>query len=602
MFWIKKISKFQHTLKNKSSTDDNKQWRKFIMKKTTNVVGYLRVSTVEQSEEGFSLEAQEAEIRKHCEQHNLNLLGIFCDAGITGTSIKKRKDFQRMLSVIANAKDIYGSEVNSVLVWKLSRLSRNMTNLVNILDYFDRYSVSLKTISEGIDTSTQAGKSFILISGIMAEMERENIVTNCRLGMKQRAKEGKYNGGKVLGYKNNSDKELEIDEEGAKIVREIFRLFAEENWGYKKIATHLNYQGFKTIKGRDWSINGIKQVIDNPIYVGFIRWGRYEFWEKKRRAGKVEDFVFVKGKHIPIITEEIWEKTKQVREIRGKKPEKVFEGNFLLTGLLKCPGCGASMVAHKVKKRNWPGEYHRYYACSNYTNKGLKTCKTHLVKAEYAEEYVLAEIQRLVGNPEIVNSIVKKLKKESDIDTQPIKREVKKLNKEIANIQIKKSENFLLELENKIDMNILSQRLVFLENQEKEAKEKLFRIESELRNIESQSLLNADFIQNVLHSFMQMFEVADIKQRKQLLHSLIDKITVNEGSTTSERTISKITLFFEPQEIEALSKNKVFVPTYDTVPPDLSETLDTPARLIPISSADAGTSSWKRIDFHLNGP
>lgn len=536
------------------------------MKKPTNVVAYLRVSTIEQFEEGFSIEAQEAEIRKHCEQNNLNLLSIFCDAGVTGTSIKKRKEFQRMLSVIANAKEVYGTEVNYVMVWKLSRLSRNMKDLVNTLDYLEKYNVYIKTVTDGIDTSTPIGRNFIMFSGIMAEMERENIVSQCRLGMKQRAKGGKYNGGRILGYKSDSNKELQIVEEEAIIVREIFRLFAEENWGYKKIATHLNYQGFKTIKGKDWSINGIKQVIDNPIYVGFIRWGRYEFWDKKRRAGKTKDYVFVKGTHIPIISEETWEKTKQVREIRGKKPEKVFEGNFLLTGLLKCPGCGASMVAHKVKKRNRPGEYHRYYACGNYTNKGLKTCKTNLVKADYAEIYVLKQIERLVNNPEIVNSIVKKLKTENEIDTKPMKQELNKIKKELEIIQAKKKENLELELKGKINISILTQRMEFLEEQEKATKEKVFRMESEIHNIESQGLLDADSIQKVLHQFKQLFEVADIKQRKQLLHSLIDKITVNDGSTTDERTINKITLAFEPQELEALSKNKMFVPTYGTVP------------------------------------
>ncbi|MGY2644143.1 recombinase family protein [Bacillus inaquosorum] len=107
-------------------------------------------------------------------------------------------------------------------------------------------------------------------------------------------------------------------------------MFTEANWGYKKIATQLNYMGYKTIKGRDWSINGIKQVMYNPIYVGFIRWDRYEFWgQKKRRAGKTEDFVFARGTHIPMIIEKTWENTKQSTEIRGKKTEKVFEGNFL---------------------------------------------------------------------------------------------------------------------------------------------------------------------------------------------------------------------------------------------------------------------------------
>ncbi|MGY2644142.1 hypothetical protein [Bacillus inaquosorum] len=80
------------------------------------------------------------------------------------------------------------------------------------------------------------------------------------------------------------------------------------------------------------------------------------------------------------------------------------------------------MVAHKVKKKNRPREYHGYYACGNYTNKGIKTCKTNLVKTGYAEEYILKEIGKLVDNPKIVNSIVKKLKKATEVDTWEISK------------------------------------------------------------------------------------------------------------------------------------------------------------------------------------
>jgi site-specific DNA recombinase len=535
------------------------------LNKTINVLGYIRVSTHEQAEEGFSLEAQEAEIKKHCLQNNYNLLGIFCDAGVTGTSLEKRKEFQRMLSIIPKGREVYGEDIHGVLVWKLSRLSRKMTHLVNVLEYLESNNTFLKLIGEGIDTSTPAGKSFIYMAGIFAEMERENIVTACRLGMKQRAKNGKWNGGKVLGYETNNEKELEIVEDEAKIVREIFRLFTEEGWGYKKIASHLNYQGLKTLKNKDWSINSVKQILDNPLYAGYIRWGKYKFWEKKRRKGKTEDFVFEKGAHIPIITEEVWEKAKAIRDIRGKKPEKLYEGNFLLTGLLKCPICGASMVSHKTKKYKKPGEYHRYYMCGNHANKGKASCSANLVNADYAEEYVLKNIEKLVTTPAIVNSILKKIQQHNAIDTEPLFKELQNLKKELNNIQSKKEENLRMELENKISINILTQRLEFLDAREKELKEKIFKLENQINSIESQSLLNPDFIQEVLKNFMQLFEEADIKQRKRLLHSLIDKITVRDGKTAKERTIEKITLIFEPQEVEALSIKNSFAATYDTV-------------------------------------
>lgn len=525
-----------------------------------NVVGYLRVSTSEQTE-GFSLDAQEHEIRTYCKKNGYNLIRIYRDEGITGTSMEERIDFQNMLYDIS--KD---NNIDAVLVWKLSRLTRRLAHLLNIVEVLEQHNTGLIVTNDNLDTSTTFGKAIISMSGIFAEMERENIVSACRLGMRQRAREGKWNGGRVFGYKTNTEKELEIQEEEAKIVREIFNLFAIESWGYKKIASTLNVRGLKTVKGREWSINGIKTIIDNPIYVGMIRWGVHEFWNKKRRAGKTDEFVLVQGKHIPIITEEIWEKTQVIRKVRGKKPEKSYEGNFLLTGLLKCPQCGSTMISHKVKKYKRPGEYYRYYACGNNANKGPASCRTNLVYADYAEEFVIKRIESLVSTPEIINSIIKKTKNNSEKDTQPLIEDINNLKLTLDRIKNKKDENFKMNLENKLSTHILFQQMEFLEKQELDTKERLYTLERELRNIKTQSLLDPEIIKTTLSNFVDIFGKAKIEHRKRLLHSIIDFITVMDGDHPTERTISNIALEFEPQEIEALSYKNSFEATCDTVP------------------------------------
>ncbi|MFC7370764.1 recombinase family protein [Fictibacillus iocasae] len=532
------------------------------MTKIINVVGYLRVSTAEQSE-GFSLDAQEHEIRTYCTRNGYNLLRIYRDEGISGTSIEERINFQTMLHDISE-----DSSIHAVLVWKLSRLTRKLSHLLNIVDLLEQFNTGLIVTHDNLDTSTSFGKAIISMSGIFAEMERENIVSACKLGMRQRAREGKWNGGRVLGYRTNSKKELEINEEEAIVVREIFNLFVNENWGYKKIASTLNHRGLKTVRGKEWSINGVKQIIDNPIYVGMIRWGVHEFWNKKRRAGKTDNFVLVQGNHIPIITEETWNKAKAVRKVRGKKPEKTYEGNFLLTGLLKCPTCGSSMVSQRVKKYKKPGEYYRYYACGNNINKGPTSCNSNLVYADYAEKSVLNKIQELVSSPEIINSIINKMQKHSETDTKPLNEEIKNLKQDLERIKAKKDENFKLNLENKLSTHILFQQLEFLDERERETKEKLYKYKMDINNLQSQSLLNPNALQHILSEFIQVFETGKLEQRKRLLHSIIDNITVSPGDSPNERTINDITLVFEPQEIEALSFKKSFEATYGTVPPD----------------------------------
>ena len=524
-----------------------------------NAVAYIRVSTHLQVD-GFSLEGQLEEIQTYCNRNNINLLRHYKDAGLSGTSTEERSDFQKMLNDISKDNNIH-----SVIVWKLSRLSRSMSDLASTVSFLEKHSVNLICITQGIDTSNPMGKSFVYMSGIFAEMERDNIIETCKMGMKQRATNGRWNGGKVLGYRSNEKKELVIVESEAEVVREIFNLFVNKNWGYKKIACTLNNKGLKTLKDTDWSINSIKQIIDNPVYAGYIRWGKYMDWSKKRRQGKQEEYVISEGIHQPIITDETWEKSQKIREVRGKQSEKVYEGDYLLTGLIRCPVCGASMISHRTAKRCKPGEYYRYYQCSSFFNKGVKVCSSNLINADLAEEYVLKTINRVVNSKEVIDTLVKKAENQYFIDTKPLEDELKKLGKELEKINDKKSDNLQLEYENKISLETLNLRLSFLSNKETEINEKIISIEKELSCLKGQVKIQPEMIRATLENFMDIFPSASIVQKKMLLKSLIETISVTDGESSRDRKVDKIKLYFEPEEIQALKSSKKFATTYGTV-------------------------------------
>lgn len=523
-----------------------------------NAVAYIRVSTNLQID-GFSLDGQLKEIQDYCNKNNINLVRYYKDAGISGTSIENRTEFQRMLHDISKDKNI-----NTIIVWKLSRLSRSMTDLTNTISFLEKHNVNLICINPGIDISSSMGKIFVYMTGIFAEMERDNIIETCKMGMKQRALDGKWNGGKVFGYRSNEEKELVIVEDEAKIIKEIFHLFANENWGYKKIASTLNSRGSKTLRGSDWSISSIKQIIDNPVYAGYIRWGKYLDWSKKRRQGKQNEYVLSNGTHIPIITKELWEKSQHIRQLKEKKNEKTYEGEFILTGLLRCPVCGASMISHRIKKRGKPGEYYRYYQCSNFFNKGSKVCSANLINADQAEEYVIAKLYEIVNSKEVINSIVKKVEKLSFTDTTSLESELLKFKKELEKIKDKKSENLQLEYENKIDIYTLNQRLSFLDNKELDIIEKINSIEKEISSINSQIKIKPEMVKIILENFKKVFEKSDVEKKKMLLKSIIESITVNNGKSAKDRKVDKIKLYFEPEEIQVQKYSKNYATTCDT--------------------------------------
>src|SRR5699024_818516 len=134
-----------------------------------------------------------------------------------------------------------------------------------------------------------------------------------------------------------------INEEEAAIVRKIFDMYIGGH-GYKAISNHLNNQGFKTKKNNSFSITAVKTILSNHVYAGYIRYNVRQNWTEQRRNNINPDPIIVPGQHEAIISEETWRQVKTHMEKRSRRPNRVHDGEFPLTGLLRCPVCGAGMV------------------------------------------------------------------------------------------------------------------------------------------------------------------------------------------------------------------------------------------------------------------
>lgn len=195
---------------------------------------YPRVST-EMQVEGYSLDGQKTSLKKFAEREEMQIVGIYEDAGKSGKSIEGRPAFKRMLSDIQE-----GLDVDYVLVYKLSRFGRNAADILNSLKFIQSYGVNLICIEEGIDSSQTSGKLLISVLSAVAEIERENILEQTMNGRREKARQGKWNGGPApYGYILKDDTLL-IDEQEAEIVRTIFDKFVNTNMGYTGIAKYLN--------------------------------------------------------------------------------------------------------------------------------------------------------------------------------------------------------------------------------------------------------------------------------------------------------------------------------------------------------------------------
>ena len=193
----------------------------------------------------------------------------------------------------------------------------------------------------------------------------------------------------------------------------------------KAIVNILNDRGELTKTGKPFSIPGVKLILENPVYLGKVKWGKYRDWSRKRRKGKSEP-TYVDGLHHAIINQKLWDRVQNVNKLQEEAYSKNrnFKGDLFLTGVLKCPKCGAGTVMCKTKKRNGEG-YHIYYMCQAYHSKGKTVCSTNLIKKEVVEGKVLNVITELVRNEEIVNSIIEKLDAEKQSDFEPLMKELK---------------------------------------------------------------------------------------------------------------------------------------------------------------------------------
>lgn len=170
---------------------------------------YARVSTEEQAKEGYSITAQLQTHRQYAQLYNWEVVEEYVDEGISGKSIKGRPAMKRLID------DVEINKFDAVLVWKISRLSRNMLDTLVILDKFEKYDVKFISYSENFDTGNPIGRLVLQIMASIAEMERNTLSENVKLGMKQRALEGQWNGGSVFGY-DTVEKQLVINHKEAR--------------------------------------------------------------------------------------------------------------------------------------------------------------------------------------------------------------------------------------------------------------------------------------------------------------------------------------------------------------------------------------------------
>lgn len=285
----------------------------------------------------------------------------------------------------------------------------------------------------------------------------------------------------------------------------------------------------------------------NPIYIGKIRFNRYPDWSSKRRRGVNEECILVDGLHEPIISQQLWEKVQSIMKMNTKAPKK-YDSWFPLTGILKCPVCGAGMVITRAPSKGGKIEY---YSCGAWKNKGTSVCNSNSIRVNEANEEVLKRLTSFVSNPKMIKEVVKVLNQSRSNQVKPSQKELQAIEKELIVLGNKKQKIFGLFEEEMITREEFVERKEYLNQQTKELEERKQQLQITLNEAQGDEI-SYEAVQAILSQFSEVIKTCkDNAEKKILLQLIIEKITIDRT-----RSINSIQLHLNDNLVRFLKASQ----------------------------------------------
>lgn len=526
--------------------------------------------------DGYSLDAQKDKLKKYAEFQEMIVVDEYSDAGKSGKNTEGRPDFIRMLSDIESQKD----NIDFVLVFKLSRFGRNAADVLSSLQLMQDFGVNLICVEDSIDSSKDSGKLMISVLSAVAEIERENILVQTMEGRRQKAREGKWNGGfPPYGYKLVEGK-LQIADDEVEVIHKIYDMFVGTNDGLNSIARYLNDNGYIKKKRQKRNLDTfsyafVKGIIDNPTYTGKMPYGRRKNEKKQGERNKFhivkqKEYPLYDGEHDGIISEDQWQAAQVKRKLTGGKREKVhsLQHANILSGILKCPRCGAPMYGNVNRKKKKDGSYYPdffYYGCKHRLQVDGHFCD---YKKQWKQEKIDGAVEevvlKLVNNEKFADSIREKIG--SKINTEELELELKNMQKiqRQLDVAVDKlgTQIDLLDItdsmyQRKYNDMIKRQDKLYFEIEG--VAEKVNELQLRIINI-NQNKINTDNIYRYLLLFKDLYSKFNEFERKEFMNSIVERVDIFEEQREDWRIIKSIVfkfpIFFDGEETRQIFLDK----------------------------------------------
>ena len=410
---------------------------------------YVRVSTDDQKENGFSIDSQLRMLKEYCDKNNYDIIGVYDDGGYSGKTLM-RPAMQQLL------KDIKDHKLDRLVAVKTDRLSRSNLDGFWLLNYCEETDVKIELILEPYDVSTANGEMMFGMNLVFGQRERKEIGARTRRALDEMALERVHPAKAPFGYTRNPDTgHLEINPVEAVSIRRLFDL-CKSGKSIRNIAQVLNKEhAYLNCSNGVWKAARVEKILNNKIYIGIFEFGKYK--RKQEEILTVEDYCE------PIIDMDTWNKTRNIIK-KNKHPNY---GTFVHTfsSLVKCPLCGeilASSQSYKTRggkrktyfhlrcKNSKCSGYNYHYNCEKIENaliRVLDELTRYMIENKY--EIMITNTSYNKDIDKIDKAIIKleeqekklvDLYLESNINVQAINKKNEKLKKDIDGLKKQKEQ------------------------------------------------------------------------------------------------------------------------------------------------------------------
>lgn len=358
---------------------------------------YVRVSTQDQAEHGYSLGDQEERCVARAKELGAQDVHVFTDPGRSGGKLDRP-------GLTALRQAIRTGGIDVVVIVDPDRLARNLGHQLLVTDEIEKAGARLEFLNFDWQ-NTPEGRLFYSLRGAVAEFEKEKIRERSVRGKEAKARAGKVVAGGWYGYRRTDSGDYEPDPSTAPVVADMFRWVATERLAGMHVARRLGENGIPGPKGGLWYARSVLWILRNPVYAGtalnFRERYRHEvtYWsELEGRAGVIPVAV------TPIVSRDLWERAQVVLDnFRPKPGRRDAKASYLLTGLVICGQCGLRMSPTSTTSQ---GVLYRYYRCTNFARRRFgpnepAKCRTN-IRAEHIEAVVWRELIQVLNHPDRV--------------------------------------------------------------------------------------------------------------------------------------------------------------------------------------------------------